>query len=84
MEAIHLYKITRLADRIANLKKMGHFIRTDMIGKIEEGRNIRYARYTLIYDTRPTVKEAAERLNKIGKAVGHSTKEHQLNLELNG
>lgn len=44
MEATELYRITRLAGRIADLKKAGHNIQTEMV---RFGKFGRYARYSL-------------------------------------
>lgn len=45
MEAIDKKKITRLAARISDLKKMGHVIRTEMV--IVGNSKKRVARYSL-------------------------------------
>jgi len=48
-DAIVNYRITRLADRIKNLKDDGHSIETVM----EEGNEKRFARYYLIAEAKP-------------------------------
>lgn len=48
MEAIQLYGVTRLADKIYQFRKQGYNIKTvDCLGKTRFGNTCRYAKYVL-------------------------------------
>lgn len=47
LEAIRLYRITRLAARISDLKKNGYNILSETVRKKEGKKTIKYSRYWL-------------------------------------